>query len=85
MSGVRLGVSPGVTAHGGICMMVAVGTGMAESITFGLRDLLFLQLRAELLGPLMVVLSLAYCVGKQELRQQGKPAAAIPRPLGAAG
>ena len=43
----KLGVPPGVTACEDICVRVAIGAGMAESIPSSLRDLLFLKLRAE--------------------------------------
>ena len=42
-----LGVSPGVATSGGIGVRVAVGTGMAECVSFSLRGLLFLLLRVE--------------------------------------
>ena len=33
----KLGVPPGVAAHGDICMRAAIGAGMMESIPSGLR------------------------------------------------
>ena len=52
-----LGVSPGVATHGGICVRLAIRMWMAESVSFGTRDLLFLLLRVEPPELLMVALS----------------------------
>ena len=51
------GVSPGVATCRDICLRVAVGAGMSDSILSGLRgDLLFFWLRVEPPGLLMVAL-----------------------------
>ena len=50
-------MSPGVATHGDAYMRVAIGAGMAGSISLAQGDILFLWLMVEPPEPLMVALS----------------------------
>ena len=75
----KLGMLPGVATHGDTCVGIAIGAGMAESVPSDTRGSSVSLVEVGVPRPLMVALSLTYCVGRQGLRSWGKPATA-PRP-----
>ena len=81
------GVPPGVATYRGICMKVAIGTGMAESISFGLMgsSVSLVEGGAFRAADGGSFLGIAYYAWRQGLRLWRKPTAAIPRPPGDAG
>ena len=78
-----LETTSGVITHGDAWVGLAVREGMAGSSPFGLGDPLLLHLVAEPPGPPMAALLSILC-RETGVNVAGKPAAAAPRPPGAA-